>query len=248
MYIPLDLIASLGFRFFASSTTARSSMNPGGVRKVEAALRPWNKILQPFFHLAGVRSGSGDRLVWCILAGSSRVPLDLGEFFCPFFVFSGVDAVVVANSCEATGRFIYHFPKDSGGWFLCNCLGGLSPLSVALSSGDFELPAVLVATNPKFLGDKMAGGHLFLLVRLVDLRHVDDFDVLLGEVVKNFVSSSRWALASSCNLDGFILQPLVRRWIVEGRLLTPVTKTTRRPLGGPKCNFFSKGVFVRVAM
>ena len=55
---------------------------------------------------------------------------------------------------------------------------------VALSSSDFELPAVLVATNPKFLGDEMAGGHLFLLVRSADLRYVDNLDVLLGEAVK----------------------------------------------------------------
>ena len=149
-------------------------------------MSPWNKILPPFFHLADVRSGSGDGLVRCILAGS-RVLLDLGEFFCPFFVFSGVDTVVVANSGEVTGRFIYHFPEDLGGWFLCNSLGSLSPLSVALSSGDFELSAVLVASSPKFLGVEMAGGHQFLLVRSVDLRHVDDFGVLLGEAVKNFV-------------------------------------------------------------
>ena len=232
MYIPLDLVASLGFRFFALSTTARSSVNPGGVCKVVPALR----------------SGSGDGLVRCVLAGS-RVPLDLGEFFCPSFLFSGVASVVVVNSGEASGRLIYRFPEESGGWFLCNCLGALSPLSVALSSGDFELSAVLVASSPKFLGVEMADGHQFLLVRSVDLRHVDDFGVLLGEAVKNFVSSSRWALASSCSLDGFIFQPLGWWWIVEGRLLAPVTKTTGRPLGGPKCNFsFSKGVFVRVAM
>jgi len=79
-------------------------------------------------------------------------------------------------------------------------LGALSPLSVALSSGDFELSAVLVASSPKFLGVEMAGGHQFLLVRSVDLRHVDDFGVLLGEAVKNFVSSSRWALASAAAL------------------------------------------------
>ena len=53
-------------------------------------------------------------------------------------------------------------------------LDALSPLSVALSSGDFELLAVLVASSPKFLGVEMAGGHQFLLVRSVDLRHVDD--------------------------------------------------------------------------
>lgn len=123
-----------------------------------------------------------------------------------------------------------------------DCLDALSPLSVALSSGDFELLAVLVASSPKFLGVEMAGCHQFLLVRSVDLRHVDDFGVLLGEAVKNFVSSSSWALASSCSLDGFIFQPLGWRWIVAGRLLAPVTKTTGRPLGGPKCiSFFFQG-------
>jgi len=48
-------------------------------------------------------------------------------------------------------------------------------------------PAVLVASEPKFLGDVVAGGHLLLLGRSTFLRHVDVFDVLLGEAIKNFV-------------------------------------------------------------
>ena len=45
LYIPLALLASLGFQSFASSTAARNSVVPGGVRRVEAALCPWNKLL-----------------------------------------------------------------------------------------------------------------------------------------------------------------------------------------------------------
>jgi hypothetical protein len=116
-------------------------------------------------------------------------------------------------------------------------LGRSYYLLVALSSGVFELPAVLVATNPKFLGDEMAGCHLLLLGRSSDLRHVDELDVLLSVTIKKFVPSSGRALASSCNLDVFLLLPLVRWRLVEGLLLAPTTKTTGRPLCGPKCNF-----------
>jgi hypothetical protein len=75
------------------------------------------------------------------------------------------------------------------------------------------------------------------------LRHVDDFDMLLVMAMENFVvSSSRRALASSCNLSVFPLQLLVRRVLVEGLLHSPVAKMTGRPLYGPKYNFsFLKG-------
>ena len=121
-------------------------------------------------------------------------------------------------------------------WFTYNCLGGLS-LWVARLFGVLGWPAVLVATKPKFHSVEMAGGHPLLLVRSTFLRHVDAFDVLLGEAIKNFVSSSGRASASSCILDVFLFQSLVR-WRSVGRLLcAPVTKTTGRPLLGLLCNF-----------
>jgi len=98
-------------------------------------------------------------------------------------------------------------------------------------------PAVLVASESKFLGDVVAGGHLLLLGRSTFLRHVDVFDVLLGEAIKNFVSSSRRASASSCILDVFLFQPLVRRRLIGRLLWAPATKTTGRPLLGLYCNF-----------
>ena len=63
---------------------------------------------------------------------------------------------------------------------------------------------MLVAVKPKFLGDEMAGGHLLLPGRSSILRHVDEFDVLLGVANKNFVSSSGRASASSCIPGAFL--------------------------------------------
>ena len=134
------------------------------------------------------------------------------------------------------GGFPYHLLKESGEWFLCNCLGGL-PLSVAQMFGALGWLAVLVASEPKFPGDEVADGHLLLLTRSTFLRHVDVFDVLLGEANKNFVSSSERASASSCILDALLFQPLVRRRLVGRPLRVPATKTTGRPLFGLYCNF-----------
>jgi len=75
---------------------------------------------------------------------------------------------------------------------------GQSSLLVAWLFGVLGWPAVLVAAKPKFLGDEMAGGHLLLPGRSSTLRHVDEFDVLLGVANQNFVSSSGRASASSC--------------------------------------------------
>ena len=156
--------------------------------------------------------------------------------FVPPLPSPGMALLLGAMSGEDSGRLAYHFLEESGEWFLCNCLGGFS-LSVARMFGVLEWPAVLVASEPKFLGDVVAGGHLLLLGRSTFLRHVDVFDVLLGEAIKNFVSSSGRASASSCILDVFLFQSLVR-WKSVGRLLcAPVTKTTGRPLFGLLCNF-----------
>ena len=110
----------------------------------------------------------------------------------------------------------------SGVWLHCNCLGVLLPLSVVWSLGDLGLAALLVASNPKYLGDEMAGGHLLLLGRSSVLRYVDELGVLLVAAIKNFQgSSSRRVVASSSNLGVVLLQPLVRWSCVEGLLRTP---------------------------
>ena len=80
------------------------SVPPSGVHRVEAALRLLNKLLQPFLHLAGVRSGDG--LVSCILT-RYRGSLALDEFFCPSLVFVGVGTAVDANSNEAIGKYMF---------------------------------------------------------------------------------------------------------------------------------------------
>jgi len=114
---------------------------------------------------------------------------------------------------EDPGRYAYHFLEESGEWFTCNCLGGLS-LSVDLSFSVLGWPAVLVASDPKLIGDEVANGHLLLLERSTFLQHVD---VLLDEAVKNFVSSPGKASASSCILDAFLFQSLERRRAAEAR-------------------------------
>lgn len=127
----------------------------------------------------------------------------------------------------------------------CNCLGGLS-LSVARMFGVLGWPAVLVASESKFLGDVVAGGHLLLLGRSTFLRHVDVFDVLLGETIKNFVSSSGRTSASSYILDAFLFQSLVRKRSVGRLLWALATKMTKRPLLGLHYNFlFYRGCFCK---
>ena len=118
----------------------------------------------------------------------------------------------------------------------CNCLGGF-PLSVALLFGAFGQPAVLVASEPKFLGVVMAGGHPLLLGRSTFPRHVDALDVLLGETFKNFVSSSGRASASSCILGAILFQPMVWRSLVGRLLWVPATKTAGRSSFGLHCIF-----------
>ena len=81
-------------------------------------------------------------------------------------------------------------------------------------------PAVLVASEPKFPGDEVAGGHLLLLARSTFLQHVDVFDMLLGEANKSFVSSSGRASASSCILGTILFQPVVTEFRREAALST----------------------------
>ena len=83
-----------------------------------------------------------------------------------------------------------------------------------------------------------------------DLWHIDKFDVLLVAIKKLEVSSSGREVASSGNHGTVLLQPLVRRSCVEGLLLTPTTKTTKRHpcLDQIVIVLFCEGAFVRVAM
>jgi len=211
------------------STNLSRSRASDGDGEAETAPARRNKVLWPFLRLDGAASDTIDGLESCILAGS-------GEFFCPSLIFFGDGSAIDAIFSEGLGRFAYHFLEESEERFTCNCLGGLS-LSVARLFGALGWPAVLGATEPKFPGVVMASGHPLLLGRSTFLRHVDVFDVLLGEAIKNFVSSSGRASASSCILDVFLFQSLVR-WRSVGRLLcAPVTKTAWRPLLGLLCNF-----------
>ena len=111
------------------------------------------------------------------------------------------------------------FLRNGGEWLCCNCLGGF-PISVALLFGAFGQPAVLVASEPKFLGVVMAGDHLLLLGHSTFPRHVGALDVLLGEAFKNFVSLSGRASASSCILGTILFQPVVTEFRREAALST----------------------------
>ena len=133
---------------------------------VEASPPLENKIRWPLLHLADVLANSGEGLVSCFLArsGVSLEAQDLvGELFCPS-VFSGDSTGVGVFSVENPGRYAYHFLEESGVWFTCNCLGGLS-LSVDLSFSVLRWPTVLVASDPKLTGDVVADGHFLLLER-----------------------------------------------------------------------------------
>ena len=97
-------------------------------------------------------------------------------------------------------------------------------------------PAVLVATELEFLDDKMAGHHLVLLGRSTFRRYVH---VLLGVAINFFFlrREARASAASSCILDVFLFQPLVR-WRLVGRLLWALaTRMAGRPLLGLNYNF-----------
>jgi len=83
--------------------------------------------------------------------------------------------------------------------------------------------------------DVMATGHLLQPERSTIPVHIDDFDVLLLMATEKYeVSSSRWSSASSCKLDVFPLQLLVR-WEPVGWLplpadrVAPPTITASRP-------------------
>ena len=112
-----------------------------------------NKLLRALLHLADVCFHSGDGLVCCILTVSSGSFEDLdlvGEFFCPSLVFFGAGTGDDAVSGEALGRSAYQYSEESGWWYTCNCLGGLVPVSVALSSDDLGCRRCLRRQVPCF--------------------------------------------------------------------------------------------------
>ena len=132
--------------------------------------------------------------------------------------------------------FLTTFLRNRGSGFFATAWA-VFPFRLLRCSLLWGRPAVLVASEPKFPGDEVSDGHLLLLARSTFLRHVDVFDVLLGEAIKNFVFSSRRASASSCILDAFLFQPLVRRRLIGRLLWALATKTTGRPLLELHCNF-----------
>lgn len=81
---------------------------------MQAALCPWNKLLQSFLHLA-VRSGDGLVISYLIRSGDSFEALDLGdEGFCPSPGFFGTAIGNDALSGEALGRYAYHYSGIPG--------------------------------------------------------------------------------------------------------------------------------------
>ncbi|KAJ1286948.1 hypothetical protein BS78_03G391700 [Paspalum vaginatum] len=120
---------------------------------------------------------------------------------CPFLVFVGV--------------------IEESGWSLIpTCFGGFLPLRVVPSSGEPGLLLVFEALDPLSPGDAMVGGLLQLEHSTISV-HVDVFEVLLMEAIKNCeVSSSERRSTSSV----WLLRP-------------PVTETTGS-LRRLECIFF----------
>lgn len=148
------------------SFSSLGSYGPGGVRLVEAAPPVGNNLRRPLLRLAGLSSGSGEGMGGSYLTRSwnSFEASDLiGEGFCPSLGFFRTDIGDDALSGEALGRYAYHYSGDSGWWFTCNCLGNSFHLSVASSSVDLGMLAMLAATTPMFSGGDMASGHVLRL-------------------------------------------------------------------------------------
>ena len=152
-----------------------------------------NKFLQLLLRLVGSWSGPSDELEWSNLAGSKGLLVsDLVGFACPSLI--SVDVGVGGGS----GRYAYQLVTEKSGWILLpTCLGGSIPCWVVSLFGGPEFWVDLVAPALWFLGEVMADGHL-QPGRSAFLRYVDDFDILLLEAIKNYVSSSVRGTASSC--------------------------------------------------
>jgi hypothetical protein len=152
------------------------------------------------FGLVRVQFSIGKVLLCCILAKS-------GEFFCPSLIFFVNGTTADAIFGEDLGSLLTTFFRVRGSGLLATAWAvfHFQLLGCLLCWG-----GLLVATEPKFTGVKMVSGHPLLPGCSAFLRHVDAFDVLLGETIKNFVSSSGRTSASSCILDAFLFQSLVR--------------------------------------
>jgi hypothetical protein len=205
---------------------------------VEAALRPWNKLLQVLLRLASACSGASKELQRYELAGSGdlAVPDLVGFSSFPSLVSVGI-CTDVGFSGESLGRYVYRAEKS--GWLLFpTCSGGLVPLWVVSSSGEPGLLAVLKVPDSLSPVDVMAGGHLVQPRRSATIEHVDVFGVLLLVATKICdVSSSGWRSASSCKHCGSPLHLLVRQERIVWLLRPPAAKTTGRILQGLSCNF-----------
>jgi hypothetical protein len=153
----------------------------GGACRVEAALRPWNKLLRLLLRLAGESSGASDEPEWCVSPGSGFP--DLVGCFCPSLVV--VDLERYAYQCEM-----------KSGWLVTTCFGGSVPLRVSSSSGELERLAFLRASGSSKPDDVMAVGHFLWPDRSTTTKYVE-FDTLLKTVITNFVSSPGRRPASS---------------------------------------------------
>ena len=159
-----------------------SSLDLGSVSRMEETLLRWNKFLQPLLRLAGSGFGPSEELECYDLIG----------FACPSLI--SVDVGIGGGS----GRYAYQLVTEKPGWFLLpTCLGGLVLRWVVSSFGEPEFWVDLVAPALWFLGEVMADGHL-QPGHSMFLRYVDDFDILLLEAIKNYVSSSARGRTSSC--------------------------------------------------
>jgi len=158
---------------------------------------------------------AGGWKIFCSVQGAASVDCCcFVRFVCPSLI--SVDVGVGGGS----GRYVYQLVTEKSGWFLLpTCLGGSVLRWVVSSFGEPEFWVDLVAPALWFLDEVMVDGHL-LLGCSAFLRYVDDFDILLLEAIKNYVSSSVRGTASSC-------------W----KLSSPVTRTTGVFLQGLSCIF-----------
>ena len=128
-------------------------------------------------------------------------------------------------------RYVYSYLEKLGWSLILTCFDGLSSLWVYSSSGDSGSPANLEVANPMSPDDVMATSHLLQPERSTIPVHIDNFDVLLLMATEKYeVSSSGWSSTSSCKLDVFPLNLLVRWELVGWLPRTPMTKTTGKTL------------------
>jgi len=195
-----------------------------------AQRRPWVSrpgvavVVAPRARPCGCGSVAG--LLCCFDGGRVRDPY----LFLLVYVEGEINGILGAGC-------VYQLGQDPSWSLVPTCFGGFLSLRVVSSSGESGWLLVLGASDPLSPGDVMAGGHL-QPGRSASLVHVDVIGVLLMEAFKNSeVSSSGWSSASSCKLDVFPLNLLVRWELVGWLPRMPMTKTTGKTLQGLSYNF-----------